>query len=283
MARLLHSLSANEEGRDFVVGDLHGQITLLNDALAAINFDPRVDRLISVGDLIDRGENSLSCLALVSEPWFYFVKGNHEQLMEDYLTGGPTGRWWFPNGGDWWNDAVKELTTQDQEDIIEALQIGPWLLTVHLTNGKRFHVVHAELPLGFNVLTDDLLEDEEFVRKVCLEVDGDGARAIWGRNLWGSLYGKPVDSNMSASFRRGVALKLKNKGLFADSDNLSPIFSGHTILQKPCIFEKRINIETGAFLVGHRKWAGLTIAEPLTGKFWKTNNEGTQEVTPVVL
>jgi hypothetical protein len=280
MSNFIQTLPVNEKGRDFVVGDLHGQITILNDALGAIGFDPRVDRLISVGDLIDRGENSSACLELVSNSWFHFVKGNHEQLMEDFLTGGPTGLWWFRNGGSWWSDAVRTLHEDDQKDIIDTLQTAPWLITVPMVNGKKFHVVHAELPLG--VLTDTLLEDEEFVRKICLEIDGDGPRAIWGRNLWAPICWANIDTSTIRRFRKTL-LWVRQKMDFLDNEDLSFIFSGHTILQKPCIFEKRVNIDTGAFLVGQREWAGLIMVEPLTGKFWKTNNEGTKEVEPVEL
>jgi hypothetical protein len=57
MSKLL-ALPANTAGRDFVCGDIHGCFDELDAALAKLQFDPAVDRLISVGDLVDRGPRS---------------------------------------------------------------------------------------------------------------------------------------------------------------------------------------------------------------------------------
>lgn len=51
-------LPTNTDGRDFIIGDLHGLIHLLNRLVAEIAFNPAVDRLLSVGDIVDRGEHS---------------------------------------------------------------------------------------------------------------------------------------------------------------------------------------------------------------------------------
>ncbi len=45
--------SRNEIGRDFAVGDIHGCFEHLSRSLKAIDFDEGVDRLFSVGDLVD--------------------------------------------------------------------------------------------------------------------------------------------------------------------------------------------------------------------------------------
>lgn len=41
-------------------------------------------------------------------------------------------------------------------------------------------------------------------------------------------------------------------------------------------------MSVGAFRVGRDAWAGLTMTEPLTGKFWKANDD-VHEVQPVVI
>ena len=79
---LIKTLNLKSEQRVFAVGDLHGEITALNEKLVEIGFNKDADLLISVGDLIDRGEDSLACLSLIhNEPWFHAVRGNHEDLM----------------------------------------------------------------------------------------------------------------------------------------------------------------------------------------------------------
>lgn len=49
-----------------VVGDLHGCNTLLMEKLDEVGFDTSRDLLISVGDLTDRGEENVECLALLN-------------------------------------------------------------------------------------------------------------------------------------------------------------------------------------------------------------------------
>ena len=64
-------LPVNKTGRDFVLGDLHGTTDLLRALMEHVAFDPKKDRLFSVGDLIDRGEDSPGGLTLLLEPWFH--------------------------------------------------------------------------------------------------------------------------------------------------------------------------------------------------------------------
>ena len=59
--------------RDWVVGDVHGCFETLRQALRGIDFEYGRDRLFSVGDLIDRGPNSIGALEWLetnaSRPW----------------------------------------------------------------------------------------------------------------------------------------------------------------------------------------------------------------------
>ena len=48
----------NPDGRDYVVGDIHGMFHHLEVLLNDIGFDEDCDRLFSVGDLVDRGPHS---------------------------------------------------------------------------------------------------------------------------------------------------------------------------------------------------------------------------------
>lgn len=74
-------IAANACGRDLVVGDLHGHRGLFEQALEQLDFDPSRDRVLSVGDLINRGPQSLATLSLIEQPWFHAVLGNHELML----------------------------------------------------------------------------------------------------------------------------------------------------------------------------------------------------------
>lgn len=72
----------------FIVGDVHGCIAELDAALTRIGFNPRTDRLWSVGDLVGKGRHSLDVLRLVKSlgSAFNMVLGNHELRLLSVLT-----------------------------------------------------------------------------------------------------------------------------------------------------------------------------------------------------
>ena len=55
-------VNENETGRDFVIGDVHGEYDTLEAMLAELEFHPGRDRLFALGDLIDRGPRSADTL-----------------------------------------------------------------------------------------------------------------------------------------------------------------------------------------------------------------------------
>ncbi|MCK0744960.1 metallophosphoesterase [Chromohalobacter nigrandesensis] len=145
----------NEHGRDFIVGDIHGQLALLHDKLSGVGFDRQRDRLFSVGDLIDRGAESLQCLSLALEPWFYAVRGNHEMLAHDALLGEERGSLktrdaWMINGGTW---ALEAGLAEVQMLLQHVLPCMPYAREISVA-GKRLGIVHAEPPADWrNVAT----------------------------------------------------------------------------------------------------------------------------------
>ncbi len=52
-----------------------------------------------MGDVIDRGPQSLRCLQLLEQHWVRAVRGNHEQMAMDALASQQD--LWLMNGGDW--------------------------------------------------------------------------------------------------------------------------------------------------------------------------------------
>lgn len=132
----------NTTGRDFVVGDIHGCYGLLMIELRRIGFDKATDRLFSVGDLVDRGPDSFKCLSLPFEPWFFAVRGNHEEMMLSALAGDSKMLdVWLLNGGTW----VYEETPFEVQDIaLAALKKMPYAIEVEV-GSKRIGIVHAEV------------------------------------------------------------------------------------------------------------------------------------------
>jgi len=132
----------NKVGKDYVVGDIHGEFGQLMSALASVGFDKLNDRLFSVGDLIDRGPDSEAVLELTKEPWFFPVQGNHEQLMLSGIARGDVNLW-IANGGDWFAMVDKK----DRPRILNQANDLPFVLTVNHRSGIRFGICHAEPPV----------------------------------------------------------------------------------------------------------------------------------------
>lgn len=142
----------NLQGTDFFVGDIHGAFHLLAEALENVGFNPAVDRLIAVGDLIDRGEHNDMALEWLRQPFFHTVRGNHEELFLEWyeLRHDRDSRKlfekerYFPNGGSW----VEGLDPTQQQRFAEQFEQLPYFLSVGAPDGRTVGVVHAELPDG---------------------------------------------------------------------------------------------------------------------------------------
>jgi len=286
-------LSVNEDGRDFVIGDLHGAYSCLERALEGVSFDPVKDRLISVGDLVDRGPENEKCLRLLTQPWFHAVFGNHEQMMVEFFENKPMGQWWFQNGGMWGYQHAAEQTEHSMEvrDLIKLAAELPLLITVPLADGRRFHVLHAELS-SIVPLSDIALEsfDNKSFLDAAFQQSIDGDYILWGRFIFYDLYKAVLDETQVRKFKTRAQM-FKMGAMFGP--DLSPIYSGHTIMRQPTRFMGQTNIDTGAFysyprpgshgVEGPLEWAGLTITEPETDRFWRATPTSFEEVQPITL
>ncbi|NVO25218.1 metallophosphoesterase family protein [Donghicola mangrovi] len=203
----------------FVIGDIHGCLEQLESLLDTIwkrdGFDARI---ITVGDMIDRGPHSaqvlqkLVALQRVSGARLTCLKGNHEQMMLDFLAKpSENGLRWIQSGGintlESFNISLQgQLTSlEDLADQLRArmgAELLNWLqrLPTFWSEGN-VGVVHAAadpaLPL------DEQREDT----------------LLWGHS----------------DFRK----QERPDGMW--------IIHGHTIVKEPRIRAGRISVDTGAY------------------------------------
>ncbi|WP_289031755.1 metallophosphoesterase [uncultured Paraglaciecola sp.] len=137
-------VTANTAGRDFICGDIHGHFDILEKLLNSHTFNPLIDRLFSLGDLIDRGENSIHVLTWLNKPWFYAVQGNHERMLIDVVESQAeeTKQQWLNWGGNW----AKDLDENALQDYYKAIMRMPAAIEIALPDGRSVGLVHAELP-----------------------------------------------------------------------------------------------------------------------------------------
>ena len=87
----------------FVIGDVHGRRTQLRRLVEMLPRDPSRDKLVLLGDLIDRGEEIPGAVADViawqrEQPNVVVLRGNHEQMLLDLIDDG-TPLWLHPAVG----------------------------------------------------------------------------------------------------------------------------------------------------------------------------------------
>lgn len=145
MSEIFKRFAKNQNGRDFVVGDIHGEFFILERKLRELEFDKRFDRLFAVGDLVDRGPRSEEAVYYVmQEPWFFSVKGNHEQMLIDAVNQSyaEAQGLHFCNGGAW----LYGLDSIEQKCIAAIFDDLPLAIEVETDKGL-VGIVHAEVPL----------------------------------------------------------------------------------------------------------------------------------------
>ncbi len=219
-------LRRNSAGRDFVVGDIHGMFRVLSDALAAVAFCSSTDRLFSVGDLIDRGPDSLLVQRWIREfPWFRAVRGNHDQMLLDALTGpsemrpGVNELWIYYNGGSWSLD----VDDSSLQRVTEALAGLPVATEVDCDCG-RIGIVHADVPPD--------RDWGSFLQAVRLGSREDIAYAMWSRTRLGRYLS-------GASREEDTAIA-----------GVDIVVSGHVPLSAPVHAANRWWIDTGPAYAG---------------------------------
>jgi len=202
----------NEKGRDFVVGDIHGCYNQLESELNSVTFNGNLDRLFSVGDLIDKGPDSLKCLNLVNEPWFHCVRGNHEQFLVDciHLKDDYQLNIWFYNGGNWINDYGKE--TPEIEEIISLAKKFDEEIPITMTVKTKFGTIgicHAEPPS-----------------------DWDDVKTLTDRQAYALIWNRRVI----------------NKLMYEGTKNIDLTIHGHTPVKEYERVGNAMFIDTGSFL-----------------------------------
>lgn len=249
MTTFYQILPANTDGRDFVVGDLHGCLDLLEEQLDRQNFDTQRDRLFSVGDLIDRGPNSLGCLRLLRQPWFHAVVGNHEDMLLNYFSLRDSYSYkstaLLSNGGDWVTRLDSDEQEELREDLLPRVLSLPYVITVE--NGlETFHVAHAEL-----LLNDDYLSESRLSRMV--------NELTWSRRL---VYQVNLDA-LSERHTPFGALTISHKPW---EPRMALRFVGHTPLSLLVMHRSHLFIDGGAFL--RKDGAHLHVIEVANAHAW---------------
>ena len=155
----------------FVVGDIHGCFEKLIALMDKLPLNDNQDQLIFIGDYIDRGSSSFDVVKYLIElkklkPDTVFIKGNHEDMLQNYLDGSDRFTYQL-NGGQQTLDEY--LNRSDKKDAFpippEHLEFFNSLQLYYQTDDYIF--VHAGLrekvPLESQAKMDLLWIRDEFI------------------------------------------------------------------------------------------------------------------------
>lgn len=222
-------LEENKMGRDFVVGDIHGLAGLLIFLMRQHEFDKTKDRVICVGDVIDRGPQSVEMINLLKSDYIYCVMGNHEQIMVDVLRHKAMNKHsWLMEGGDWHIGLGDDLI----EQLLQTVEKLPYLIEFKSGN-KKFGVVHAQpvLKLSWDELKHTLEGEDLSVKHRSMQI------ITWDRFI-----------AKSASYDEQVA-------------GVDAVFCGHTPMSDIKTKGNIHFIDTGAYYSGVLSGAIITNGE----------------------
>jgi serine/threonine protein phosphatase 1 len=231
----------------YAIGDIHGQRTMLEDALDLIERDGGAGaRVVFLGDYVDRGPDSRGVLDLLSQGLtegrnWTCLKGNHDRLMEYYLDTPPRHDPYLLVGFDWMHERIGGRETAASYGVTEI-------------NGRRMFDLADELRKAVPDTHMRFLLD---LRLSCHS---------------GNLF------FAHAGIRPGVALDAQSetdllwiRQEFHDDprDHGALIVHGHTPIETPHHYGNRVNLDSGA---GYGR--PITSAVFEDGKVWRLTNQG---------
>ena len=214
-------------GRDFVVGDVHGEFDTLDAMLASVEFLPGRDRLFALGDLVDRGPRSADALAWMESARIELsARGNHEQMLLERIEAAESDRagrtprtahaWWMAHP--WFARDVERTSWAQWKAMIRAM---PFAATVGTRAG----------PIGLVHASPTERCWEAMLAKLVI---GDGD------TIWTALE--------STARARNDARRAEQEGVPLDGriEGVRAVLTGHTIVDEVTKTGNVWHIDTGA-------------------------------------
>lgn len=203
------------KGRLIAIGDVHGYFFSLTNLVNKIE-PSKKDRIIFLGDYINIGPASRKVLDYLVEfknkfPQTIFIKGNHEQMFLDYLSG-KNKEVFLGNGG---YSVLRTYT-------ISGKIVIPEEHAVFIENLIPFHeegdyvFVHAGFKPGIPIRKNEL-NTMLWIRREFIESEYNwGKRVVFGHT--------PFEKPFFAKNKIGINCDVNNNGLLVGCDVENEIF-----------------------------------------------------------
>lgn len=227
--------------RTLVIGDIHGSFKALEQVVGRAGITEK-DRLIFLGDYVDGWGQSPEVIdyliKLKANHNCIFMRGNHDDLLLNWLKTGQYTEEWFTHGGELTTISYSKLTEEQRQLHILFMES---LQDYFLDDDNRLFI-HA----GFTNLNG--VKHEYFTRMF-----------YWERTLWETALAldKSIDHNHPNYPKRFTLYK--------------EIFIGHTPVSRigktiPVNMANVWNVDTGAAFRGP-----LTIMDADSKEYWQSD------------
>lgn len=206
----------------FLCGDIHGELLFLLLALKELGYDSDYDLILTTGDTIDRGSDSLKSvlyfldhkLTKNDKPSAKSTRGNHEDFGIDICYAGNKD-WeseWYRFGGDW----TKKYNEEFLKDLFSRVNEEFPLYFDIFFKDKHIVASHAAIP-GYNYDLIKNYPDKELVKRWLLHKE--------------ERFPVDEEDEIASLPVSGVDLSIH----------------GHTIVPQPYLYKNRLYIDTGCF------------------------------------
>ena len=237
----------------YVIGDIHGEIAMLDTALERIAADGGADApLISLGDLVDRGPDSRAVIdtlmqgQMAGRDWTV-LKGNHDRMFHRYLEDGRIDDPRIVSKVDWLSPRLGGVATlaaygisleegRDPADILQEARAA--VPAAHLAFLQSLPLYHQQ-------------DDRLFVHA-------------------GIAPGVPL-----ADQTEDDLLWIRDPFLTYTEPHPMLVIHGHTALEAPAHYGNRINLDSGA---GYGR--PLTVAVFEGDRVWTLDADGRRPLAP---
>lgn len=217
--------------KTYIIGDIHGHHDKLLTCLESVNFDYENDKLIQLGDIVDRGPDSYMCIEeLLKVKNLIAIQGNHDECWLKSLLKGE------PDQGLLWRQGAKETyESYLKYGINPEIHLDFFVNQIkYYIDDERRYFVHG----GFN-------------RHYPIDQQPEPSVYTWDRDLW----------SMALSYKNMT--EVAQRYPFKINGKPKEVFIGHTpTLYWDCTYPMKAaniwNLDTGC---GKYPDAKLTIMD----------------------
>ncbi|RPI80103.1 MAG: serine/threonine protein phosphatase [Desulfobacteraceae bacterium] len=172
------------EQKTYIIGDIHGCLDMLKRLMLKMNWNPEQDRLIFLGDYIDRGEDSKGVVDYILDLFKLSKRidcllGNHEKLFLDFLDGKDSHNF-IINGGNVTLESYRIAKSEHTKNFIPQEHIRFFQSLQLWIELDDYYVVHAGFQPGIEIGLQ-IIEDMVWIRESFIYSNYDfGKKVIFG-------------------------------------------------------------------------------------------------------